>query len=279
MKKKTILISAFLIVSSFSILVTLTHAGVSSILPATFHGTTINVSISYPDTFEFIRDGTRLYGTTDGISNQPVSLSISATFNNESISVVKINRIAVRLYETSVNLTSMAADYQYPHSSTDCYAYADWYSADDDWAEYLQNSSATEYNLYRTSFGQTSDLSLDLPLAWSSSAYKGGKGKLFIYILFSLLDTNGNTVIFNFVDSMWGDFKVGITQMILYTGSGEAPYVTINAPQEENPSFFPDSPELIIVIGLLIATIVIVVIFLSRRKKKTIQQIEQPNTV
>jgi hypothetical protein len=239
--------SCLLLLCSFP----LVEAGSFSIPPATIYGTTITVSASYPD-FHF-----------DEPTN--ISLTITVNFYNESVSAVNITAIHVRLYYSSVNITEAVA-YQPPtHQST--YASTDWLSTDyyPEW--WNKSSIPTPLKIERTS-PQISTGSANLQLTLSYSEYYGEKNqevqaKLFVQVTLCFLDINGEAI-WRTAD-LQHFWEVGY-HWTIFSGEGEAPYVTIYPKTAQQ--FWLFRPE---ILGILVGSIGLVLVGIAvaymRRKR------------
>lgn len=232
------------------------RAGSLIVAPGTLYGTTISFSASYPD-FHF-----------DEPTN--ISLTISVTFNNASVSAVNITAIHVRLYYSSVNMSQVVGD---SPPLGDAYAWANWFSTD--YYDGLSHSATIPYphKIQRFSAEATSG-SWDVnPLTFTylSILDKEVQARLYVQITFCFLDANGNTI-WRQGANIW---QVGY-HWYLYTGEGEAPYVTIYAKaQQQSWLFRPDIIALVLVlVGL--ALVITAVIVLRKKRTKTLKKDTYP---
>ena len=222
----------------------LIHASASSaIAPFAIQATTISAQFSYPSNFHF-NSGASSY------SDKPVSLTISATFNNASVSAVNVTSIYVRLYPAGTNITSAAYQtFNIAEPEIDnAYALADWLSGYNFGSPY-----ASPHEIRAESLGQTASLdTVPMSLEWIYGSYlkQEVQATLFVEIRFRLIGTNGNAIVFTTHDmtiagtssgaqalpnGVTNPSLTGMSSRLVftyYTGEGETPCVTINPPAE-----------------------------------------------
>jgi len=223
------------------------RAGSLTIAPSTIYGTAISFSASYPD-FHF-----------DESPN--VSLTISATFNNASISAINITAIYVRLYDPSVNVTQISLGY--PPTSQEAYAWGGWYSTDE-WGSTAPANAPQPYKIQRLSVGETQSLDVN-PVTlygWYYTALdKEVQTRLYVEITLCFLDANGSLVVRHGTNP----WEFGY-HWYYFTGAGEAPYVTVSPkPQQQSWLFRPET--LALIIGSVGAIVVITAVIMTRRRK------------
>jgi len=225
----------------------LTRAGSFAISPVTVYGTTITFSGSYPDAFRF-------HESTN------ISLAISVTFNNESISAVNITAIHVRLYDTSVNLTQMTG---YPSPTLQhAYFYGNWLSTDY-YPEYWNTSSAPPpHKIERASAEVTTgSWAVDLVVRTQSSRNQEVQAKLYVQVTLVFLDINGEAIWRHSVIPFQSGYH-----WYLFSGEGEAPYVTIYP--QTTQQFWLFRPEILaILVGSIGLVLVGIAVIRMRRKR------------
>jgi hypothetical protein len=221
------------------------RAGSFTVAPSTIYGTAISFSASYPD-FHF-----------DESPN--VSLTISATFNNASISAINITAIYIRLYEPNVNLTYISE--RYPPTAQEAYAYGSWESTDE-WGSNPPANTPQPYKIQRLSVGETQSLDVN-PVTlygWYYAALdKEVQARLYVEITLCFLDVNGS-VVWRRGTNFW---QVGY-HWYYFTGAGEAPYVTVSPkPQQQSWLFRPEI--LALIVGSVGAIVIITAVVMTRR--------------
>jgi len=224
----------------------LVEAGSFSISPVTFYGTTITVSVSYPD-FHF-----------DEPTN--ISLAITVNFYNETISAVNITDIHVRLYYSNVNVSQKAG---YPSPTLqDSYAYADWLSTDYYGSLSYPPSTPFPHKIERSSSQVTTGFwNVPLTLSYMSTMQQEVQAKLYVQVTLCFLDING--------EAIWRkDFWELGYHWVLFSGEGEAPYVTIYP--KITGQFWLFRPEILAIlvgsIGLVLASIATICIWRKKHK-------------
>jgi hypothetical protein len=228
------------------------RAGSFSVVPSTIYGTTVSFSASYPD-FRF------------GESTN-ISLTISVTFNNASISAVNITAIYVRLYYSNINLTQITHE-GYPPSSQDSYAIGGWYSTDE-WGSNPPAYAPSPQKIERPSAPITSgSWSLDrLTLTYYSERTEEVQAKLYILIRLCFLDINGQPIWWS---PTGNPFQAGY-HWSLFTAEGEAPYVTVYS-RAQQQSWLLRSDVLALIVGLVGVVLVITALIVMRRKRTKTQ--------
>jgi len=223
----------------------LVEAGSFSISPVTFYGTTITVSVSYPD-FHF-----------DEPTN--ISLAITVNFYNETISAVNITAIHVELYYSDVNVSKMAG---YPIPQAQGFAEAEWLSTDY-YPEWWNTSSIPPPHKIEKQSSQvtTGFWNVPLTLSYMSTMQQEVQAKLYVQVTLCFLDINGQAV--------WRkDFWELGYHWVLFSGEGEAPYVTIYPKITEQ--FWLFRPEILAIlvgsIGLVLASIATICIWRKKHK-------------
>jgi hypothetical protein len=229
-----VLLGFLLLLCSFP----LVEAGFFSIPPATIYGTTITVSASYPD-FRF-----------DEPTN--VSLTITVNFYNESVSAVNITAIHVRLYYSSVDVSQKASS---SPSLQDSYAYANWLSTDYYGSFPYPPSTPFPYKIERQSSQVTTGFwNVPLTLSYMLTMQQEVQAKLYIQVTLCFLDINGEAICY------W----------TIFSGEGEAPYVTIYPKITEQ--FWLFRPEIFaILVGSIGLVLVGVTVIYMKRKGRKIQ--------
>ena len=227
-----------------------TQAGSSSISPATIYGTTINVSVSYPD---------YRFGEPTNIS-----LAISVTFNNESISAANITAIHTRLYYSSVDVNQIGNE-GYPSPSIhDTYAIADWFSTD--YYGWYSPSIPPPHKIERQSaYVTTGSWNVD-PLTLipeSTNMQQEKQAKLYVQVTLCFLDTNGEAI---WRTAEWPHFWESGYHWVLFTGEGEAPYVTIYPKITQQLWLF--RPEILAIVIISIGLVIVGFAVISIRRKK-----------
>jgi len=226
----------------------LVEAGSFSISPITFYGTMITVSVSYPD-FHF-----------DEPTN--VSLAITVNFYNETISAVNITDIHVRLYYSNVNVSQKAG---YPSPTLqDNYAYADWLSPDYYGSLSYPPSTPFPYKIERSStYVTTGFWAVPLALTYMSTMQQEVQAKLYVQVTLCFLDINGEAI---WRIAEWPHFWESGYHWVLFSGEGEAPYVTIYS--KTTQQFWLFRPE---ILGILVGSIGLVLVGIAvaymRRKR------------
>jgi len=225
----------------------LVEAGSFSIPPATIYGTTITVSASYPD-FHF-----------DEPAN--ISLTITVNFYNESVSAVNITAIHVRLYYSSVDVSQKASS---SPSLQDSYAYANWLSTDYYGSFPYPPSTPFPYKIERQSSQVTTGFwNVPLTLSYMLTMQQEVQAKLFVQVTLCFLDINGEAI-WRTADlqHLW---EAGY-HWTIFSGEGEAPYVTIYPKTAQQ--FWLFRPE---ILGILVGSIGLVLVGIAvaymRRKR------------
>lgn len=225
----------------------LVEAGSFSISPVTFYGTTITVSVSYPD-FHF-----------DEPTN--ISLAITVNFYNETISAVNITDIHVRLYYSNVNVSQKAG---YPSPTLqDSYAYADWLSTDYYGSLSYPPSTPFPHKIERLSPQiNTGFWNVPLTLSYGSTVQQEVQAKLYVQVTLCFLDINGEAI---WRIAEWPHFWESGYHWVLFSGEGEAPYVTI---YPETAQFWLFRPEILaILVGSIGLVLVGIAVVYMRRKR------------
>jgi hypothetical protein len=248
-------ISAFFVCALCLLLIQIPtiRAGSLTIAPSTIYGTAISFSASYPD-FHF-----------DESPN--VSLTISATFNNASISAISITAIYIRLYDPNVNVTYISEEY--PPTVQEAYAWGGWYSTDE-WGSNAPANTPQPYKIQRLSVGETQSLDVN-PVTlygWYYTALdKEVQARLYVEITLCFLDVNGS-IIWRQGTNFW---QVGY-HWHYFTGAGEAPYVTVS-PKAQQQSWLLRPEIIALVVGLVGLVLVITAVIVMRRKRtKTLRK-------
>jgi len=222
------------------------RAGSFSIAPSTIYGTVISFSASYPD-FRF------------GESSTNISLSVSVTFNNASISAVNVTAVYVTLYYPNVNLDQITNE-GYPPSTQNAYADGNWLSTDE-W----YGSAHAPQKMQRPSPEVASATWSPGPvtLYYYGERTQQVQAKLYIMVRVCFLDTNGQPIF----HSTGGTFPFNSSyHWAIYTGEGEAPDVTI-FPRVEQQSGLPMPETLALVVGSIVVIVVITAVIVTRRKR------------
>ena len=218
-------------------------AGAYSSLPCTIYGTTISYSVAYPDSF-YIDEKVN------------VSLTISVTFKNESISTVNITEIGVRVYDLTANLTDIAINQQLDIEKL--------YHSGGIWS-----TGDPIYTIEKPPTTETAFLNIDSITLYPSHILRiGNEGKqarLYIEIHFYFIDKNG-TIVFRKVDHLSNleAWFIGY-EWIIYTEEGEAPLITL-LPHSRN-----ELPPLTqpLIFTIIVASCIITIIYIIKKRKGT----------
>jgi hypothetical protein len=233
-----------LVLSSAIFQVQFVRAGSFSVLPSTVFGTAVSFSASYPE-FRF-----------EELAN--ISLTVSVTFNNASVSAVNVTAIHIRLYSLDVNLNQIAKQW-YPSAPLGgSYAYANWLSTDYYGSFPYHSSTPRPIKIQSPSPEVTSNTwSFDnLTLDFRDQRGNEVEAKLYIQVTFICLDRNG--------EPLWSN-SGGNYHWVLFSSEGEAPIVTIHPKSVQ----FWSRPETLAIIFSSIGLVLVIIGVVSIRRRKT----------
>jgi hypothetical protein len=247
---RTRYISALLVCALWSLLIQIPpiRAGSFTVAPSTIYGTATSFSASYPE-FHFDKPAT-------------ISLTVSVSFNNASVSAMNVTAIHIRLYSLDVDLNQIARQY-YPSATLQgSYADAGWLSTDY-YGSFPYNTTSTPspIKIERPSPEVSSNAwSFDnLILDFMDKRDNEVEAKLYIQVTFICLDRNGEPLWSSGTDP-WG----GSYHWVLYSSEGEAPIVTIH-PTSAQFWFRPE--VLALIVGLVGLVLVITGVIVMRKKR------------
>lgn len=250
----TILIILFLIPSLLSFCLPNTQAaGTITLTQDTIYSTRVTCSINYPE-LRFNQSAN-------------IFISISATFNNASISAVNITSVYLTLYYPEVNTTrivSYPAPYYAPNYVSTFWLSSDYYES----MPYLPRpeDSPPPYKVQRNVVNATTGtVNLDPYLLTpnATSTQQDRQAKLYVQIAFYLLDNNNQAI----WRSDWSLPGRGY-HWYVYTSEEIIPHVTIYSESSQTP---PIGTDILIVIVVLIALLAgFLIIFNARRRRRNL---------
>ncbi len=242
------------------------HAGQFSVNSGLIYGTEVSCSVSYPDNFRFIRDS---FGVNSeyGVNDIMISLSIGATFDNQSISGVSILEVFVGLYPLGQNLTQVAYSGGFSGGIPALGGYDAYANGE------MLAGGLTGVNITGSGVGTTASASIgQIPVFLNSEISLGNNepANLFIEVAYCYLSPNG---VQGLVWRNAGDYI-----QYLYTNNGEAPQVTVYYTEAQQSPISLSNPFFVIGVLAVVIIIILAVVLGHTKKKNCPENRQNPKT-